>query len=375
MKLKTKRLLAKLLLAGIAFLVCLLFIEGVLQVIHGNRVAYYAVSPGGGKTYEIINEEFIHMVHTNKMNIRDEEMGEKQEDEYRILFAGDSFTFALGVDFEDAFHTRMEKQLTFDGKRVNALNLGGKREVFWKTRDNIKEVQADAMVVQIFIGNDFYDLQTETHLSFEDSGTENPTATQGPLQPASTTGQAQLKPTPKKPGKQAKKSRGKLKIHTLDILWRNLIRIEAFDNYMFKTNRRYGGRAILLREYPELEKRLVERELEILAHMHDAAKALDVDFYAFIIPFRVQSLKAGLLDKDKYDYQKPNRILRDFFKERDIPCLDFLQIYDQMEPKTVKSFYYRKDMHWTAGGHRHAAETLTRFLCETNKQFKPTSGN
>ena len=86
-------------------------------------------------------------------------------------------------------------------------------------------------------------------------------------------------------------------------------------------------------------------------------------------------LKAGLLDKDKYDYQKPNRILRDFFKERDIPCLDFLQIYDQMEPKTVKSFYYRKDMHWTVAGHRHAAKALTRILCETNKQLKPTSGN
>ena len=98
-------------------------------------------------------------------------------------------------------------------------------------------------------------------------------------------------------------------------------------------------------------------------------------FYAFIIPFRVQCLKAGLLDKDKYDYQKPNRILREFFKARDIPCLDFLQIYDQMEPKSVRSFYYRKDMHWTAAGHRHAAKALTRFLCETNKQFKPTAEN
>ncbi|SVE38125.1 uncharacterized protein METZ01_LOCUS490979, partial [marine metagenome] len=236
-------------------------------------------------------------------------VGEKQADEYRILFAGDSFTFGLGVNIEDAFHTRMEQELTCNGKRINALNLGGKRDVYWKTVDAIDEVKADAMVVQIFIGNDFYDLQTETDQTFENSGLVERKTQQRSPQPVSKTGQAQLKASPKKPSKQARNSRSKFKIHTLDILWRNLIRIEAFDNYLFKTNRRYGGRAILLREYPELEKRLVNRELEILAHMHEAAKARKVDFYAFIIPFRVQCLKAGLLDKDKYDYRKPNRIL------------------------------------------------------------------
>ena len=88
------------------------------------------------------------------------------------------------------------------------------------------------------------------------------------------------------------------KIYTLQILWRNLIKIEAFDNLLFKKDLRYGRRPILLKKYPKLEQSLVERELEILAHMHDAAKARDVDFYVFIVPFKVQCLKANLLDNE-----------------------------------------------------------------------------
>ena len=173
---------------------------------------------------------------------------------------------------------------------------------------------------------------------------------------------------PAKPSKPAKPQK-KFKLYTLEILWRSLIKIEAFDNLLFKMDLRYGGRPLLLREYPELEQRLVARELEVLTHLHEAAKAQDVEFYIFLIPFKVQCLKADLLDKDKYDYQKPNRLLKAFCARRGIPCLDFLELYDQMEPRTVRTFYYYKDMHWTQAGHHHAGEALAKFLAEQDPRF------
>ena len=134
-------------------------------------------------------------------------------------------------------------------------------------------------------------------------------------------------------------------------------------------NLRYGGRPILLREHPELEKRLVTRELEVLTHLQKAAKAQGIDFYIFLIPFKVQCLKSDLLDKDKYDYQKPNRILSEFSAKNKIPCLDFLGLYDQMDPRTIRTFYYHKDMHWTKAGHHHAGEALAKFLAEQDPRF------
>jgi hypothetical protein len=365
---KKNKLLAKIILAVVASMACLVVIEISLQIIYGNRTAAYTVSPGGGKTYEIINEEFIHTVRTNSLNIRDEEVGEKQPDEYRILFTGDSFTFGVGVEFDEAFHTRIEETLVRDGKPVNAINLGGKREVYWETAKAIDEMKGDAMVVQIFIGNDFYDLQTETNRTFGNANPETTIPEPGSPTVNSPTGQVQPTESKRKADKRAQFRQRK--IYTLQILWRNLIKIEAFDNLLFKKDLRYGGRPILLKDYPQLEQSLVERELEILAHMHDAAKARDMDFYVFIVPFKVQCLKANLLDKEKYDYKKPNRILREFFAKRGVPCLDFLELYDQMEHRRVKSFYYLKDMHWTPEGHKHAAKAISEFLAESDNQFQ-----
>jgi hypothetical protein len=113
-----------------------------------------------------------------------------------------------------------------------------------------------------------------------------------------------------------------------------------------------------------------ERELEIPAHMHDAAKARDVDFYVFIVPFKVQCLKANLLDNKKYDYKNPNRILGEFFAKRGVPCLDFLELYDQIDRRRMKSFYYLKDMHWTPEGHKHTAKAISKFLADTDNQFQ-----
>jgi len=365
---KKNKLLPKIALAVFATLICLIIVEIFLQLIYGNRKPAYTVSPGGGKTYEIINEEFVHTVRTNSLNIRDHEIKEKQPGEYRILFAGDSFTFGVGVEFDEIFHTQIEETLLRNEKPVNAINLGGKRDVFWETTKAINEMKGDAMVVQIFIGNDFYDLQTETDRTFENS--KSPPILADPLSPIAKTPTGHAQPVASNSKAEKRARIRQRKIYTLQILWRNLIKIEAFDNLLFKKDLRYGGRPILLKEYPKLEQSLVERELEILTHMHDAAKAKDVDFYVFIVPFKVQCLKAKLLDSRKYDYKKPNRILREFFAKRGVPCLDFLELYDQMEHRRVKSFYYLKDMHWTSEGHKHAAKAISKFLADNDNQFK-----
>lgn len=345
---------------------CLTLLELSLRLIYATSEPAYAVSPGGGQNYSITNPEFVHSVRTNSINIRDSEIGEKRPAEHRILFAGDSFTFGLGVEIGDAFHSRLEQSLLHSGNPINALNFGGKGRVFRETGRVIDETEADALVAQIYIGNDFYDLQAEVKAAAaEDAQQESRISSAGEADAREQGGEEEPR-TPIAPIDARAKYRD---LYIIEIIWRNLVEIEAFDDLLFMTDLRYGGRPLLLRDQPDLEKRLVDRELEILAAMIESARSKGVELYVFLIPFKVQALKAHLLDPEKYDYQKPNRILKEFFAQRGVPCLDFLDLYDAMEHEEVRRLYYNRDLHWNAAGHAHAAQALAHFLSRADSEY------
>ena len=372
MKIETRITLAKLGLLAVVSLVCLGLVEFSLRMIYANQEPPYSISPGAGKTYSVINPEFTHSVTTNSLNFRDEEIIEKQPDEHRVLFIGDSFTFGLGVEMSDVFHSRMERTLTFTGKRINAINLGGKARGFRETGEVIDEFEPDAIVAQIFIGNDFYDLQVEVARIDAEKRAANSRANSGDSLNSGKQGGDQFTPGPLAVPFDPRGEYRKFLI--MEILWRNLLNIEAFDDFFFMTEIRYRGRALLLREQPDLERRLIQRELELLADLSDITRSKGVPLYVFIIPYQVQALKAHLLDVEKYDYQKPNRILKEFFAEREVPCLDFLDLYDQLERETVTTFYYNRDGHWSREGHEHAARALALFLSEIDPRYKARPG-
>lgn len=64
-------------------------------------------------------------VKTNEIGLRDNSISEKKEDEFRILFLGDSVTFGWGVESEDVYVTKTGHFLQKNSqKRVRTINSG-----------------------------------------------------------------------------------------------------------------------------------------------------------------------------------------------------------------------------------------------------------
>ncbi|MBK7947576.1 MAG: hypothetical protein IPK00_02260 [Deltaproteobacteria bacterium] len=84
-------------------------------------------------------------VETNSLGLRDDPMPiEKPPGETRILALGDSFTFALGVRFEDLYVQRLERLLNREspGRRFQVINAG---VAGYNTTQELVFLQADGL--------------------------------------------------------------------------------------------------------------------------------------------------------------------------------------------------------------------------------------
>ena len=153
------------------------------------------------------------------MNLRDEEFAPKQDDEYRVLFTGDSFTFALGVDIEDSFHRPNGKTTSARRQAVQRSELRRSQDFVFNASSTLREMKPDAVVAQVFIGNDFYDLQSYMHREFEPIGVEPTPKTSTAIAPLanSQTGTVSVTASEQRPVKP----KMRLKLYTLEILWRS----------------------------------------------------------------------------------------------------------------------------------------------------------
>jgi hypothetical protein len=102
-----------------------------------------------------------NLIETNNLGFHDRER-QASNDNYRILFLGDSFLEGRQVKTESLFTSRLEKKLSSDGKKIEAINAGVPgtgtpyQYVLWKEffEPNIK---IDHVVVCFFMGNDLMD--------------------------------------------------------------------------------------------------------------------------------------------------------------------------------------------------------------------------
>jgi len=155
-----------------------------------------------------------------------------------------------------------------------------------------------------------------------------------------------------------------LRLRSVEFLWTRLVQIRFIDDWLYRWNLRYDNRGIFLRKYPELEQRLVEMELEDLMRIWLRCRQENIPLVILIVPTKQQLFKKHFLDNEKYDYRKPNRLLKEFLAAHDAPVLDFLELFETRSEKELKKFYFVKDRHWTVSAHAFAAETLERFLFE-----------
>ncbi len=106
-----------------------------------------------------------NLVETNNLGFHDRER-QATNDNYRILFLGDSLVEGRQVRTESLFTSRLEKKLTSDGQKIEAINGGVPgtgtpyQYVLWKDffEPNVK---IDHLVLCFFMGNDLIDNSPE----------------------------------------------------------------------------------------------------------------------------------------------------------------------------------------------------------------------
>lgn len=154
-----KPVLANGLLFAATVLVCLVVVEVTLRSTLYNFKPYTR-SPGPSSSYPIERAEFKTMITTNRLNMRDHEVGPRQESEHRILCLGDSFTFGLGVDFEETYPQQIERILRQEDPGTRVLNgsTGGNAVDALKfLKEQGLALEPYLVILQVYTGNDFYD--------------------------------------------------------------------------------------------------------------------------------------------------------------------------------------------------------------------------
>ncbi len=97
---------------------------------------------------------------TNGLGIRGETPGPKRADSHRVLAVGDSFTLGLQVKDDETFSALLSESL---GPGIEVFNAGvpgyGTEQATELMRRLVPEIQADAVLLTVYTGNDFRDNQ------------------------------------------------------------------------------------------------------------------------------------------------------------------------------------------------------------------------
>ena len=114
-------------------------------------------------------DENRNLMETNNLGFHDRER-QAANDNYRILFIGDSFLEGRQVDTSSLFTMRLEKKFSDDGQKIEAINGGvpgtgtAYQYSLWKEFFE-PGVKVDHLVLCFFMGNDLVDNSTDLKLS------------------------------------------------------------------------------------------------------------------------------------------------------------------------------------------------------------------
>jgi lysophospholipase L1-like esterase len=158
----------------VSTVVSILLLEGMLRVLNPGQANFgqlyephrgyvYTLRPNSTRSQvvPISNDESfeVEMV-ISKQGFRDREFGPKEDDEFRILMLGDSFTMGLTVPLDETFVKGLEGLLGAEELpgRVTVINSGipgsGPLQQLGLLRKAGLALEPDLVVLQVYSGND-----------------------------------------------------------------------------------------------------------------------------------------------------------------------------------------------------------------------------
>jgi len=279
-----------------------------------------------------LNESTIPL-QTNAWGLRDREYGAKRDGTLRVYAAGDSMVFGHGVPIEETFPRYLETILSARLARpVEVVNAGvpgygtiQAAELFALMAD---EIEPDLVLLSITVFNDL-----EDNIKFG----------------------RQLYRWQRQPSRPQQ--------------LRTWLRHNSQVYRLFRRYRAGVSGKTMMEIHAEQPSPNVEQALELtyesLLRFAAEAEKRGIAFAVVINPAHKQAsarewdetMLRFHLDADEFRFDQPNRNLRAFGREHDLPMLDLLDVF-RAQPDV--NYYFSE--HWKAPGHQLVAEEIAEFL-------------
>lgn len=327
----------------------------------------WGLVPGAQGWFENPRDGGGRWITINSAGYRDREFSAaKPADARRLLLLGDSYCEALQVELAEGFPDRLEGTLTTHaGRPVEVINTGvsgyGTDNALWCYRHRGRELDPELVVLAFFM-NDFED--NSRRLQARNGAVEE--------QPYFTLEAGRLREHPAPPRSLGTKLNLALRRH-----WRTY-RLVSHRLEWLATDRAaeaaFGGLPGLFPVHlaaadPDLEAawdltraliRQLRREVEADGRRF-ALVALTASWQ--VHPEHLARFQADYpaISQHEWDWEKPNRRLREFAAAEGIACLDLLPAFQARAAQGGPELHFCGG-HWTPAGHALASEEIAGFL-------------
>ena len=292
-----------------------------------------------------------------------------------VLSLGDSLAFGWGVEYEDAFPTRLEGSMGGPQTGVRVIKAGipgtGPTDQLALLRSLLPHHRRVDMVMLSFnVGNDFTDVAEGGASQFD--------VVDGLLVRRGETGTGQ--------GLFARtKSWLKRKSYVAQLaaqwLWQRERRRTETTAVQDRPHAGLAQRDYWLRQFtqihlreplPERLQQGIDSTLATLTEIQHVAGGRDARFLLLAIPRSIQVYDS---DRQRYaqafgpapaewDMDRPQRILAEWARQQGAEYLDLLPALRQAASSSSERLYYFPDSHLTKAGHRFVSEQVLQYLAQ-----------
>lgn len=312
---------------------------------------------------------WINGFQLNSKGFQDIEFSVKKEKgKFRILAIGDSFTFGV-VPYENNFITLLEEKLKTINPNIEILNMGipatRVREYLSLFVDEGLALNPDLVLINFYVGNDIMDA--------EEKPKESPLMIVRfikyiPAYFKSRKYQPKFNPNPNSnrpentyndeaPSMDNASFEGIQKFYFKIYLNNPIVNkhLEPSYNSVFK-------------DVATIQKICDTKNIKLVLSLLPAEIQVDTNLQKETEPiltetnFRIFDSYPNLLKS--LDYSHPNKMLKKEFDKRNINYIDLLPVFQEKG----KSFqlYKPKDTHWNIPGNKLAAETIYKYITDSN---------
>jgi hypothetical protein len=315
----------------------------VLDLDHENRRLSFL--PHRSRRYE--TAEFTFDASYNGFGRRDHDWpAAVVSDESSVIMLGDSFVFGVGVEEPQTVPALLEARAGREGDPREVMNFGlpgGGPPSYAALLDDAfaRGFGANAVVVGIFLGNDFYPSVLGELSRLPDVAAPPPA--QG-WQPRSL-----LWETLRTRVSQSARMVG------LALTVGRWLGVPVYDG---------AGTYIYLRERTPEQEDTFQRILAYLGQMQEACDANGRRLLVVVFPNRIQVENKDDLTNLIYDAERPGHDIGAYCAAHGIPCLDLLPVLERVHRSDGDPLFFPIDRHLTAHGNEAAADAVYGFLVE-----------